>query len=167
MTDELDPEQLLVDTAFLERCRRAAHLNQKELGTVLGLSERTMSRWMNGGGGLLMAHHYQALARAIFRHDPAFAGELAAKGGATLDRLGLLPPAALSGSPLAGSLPAAAAAAPSRGPADALLLAVCERLDLSPRHVRPLLAVAFARARELGLSTEALAHAFAADLPPG
>jgi len=51
--------------------------------------------------------------------------------------------------------------------ADAVLCAAAERLDVSPRQLRPVLAAAFARALEMGLSTAALAQAFSApERPP-
>jgi DNA-binding transcriptional regulator YdaS (Cro superfamily) len=191
MAEEIDPEKLFVTPEFLEACRVRGHWQQKGLADVLGVSPRTMSRWMNGAPAMLFAHHYHSLARALAPHDVAFAGEIAARGGATLESLGLVPPpaprpAAPAPAPAAPAptlaapapTPAAPVPAPRAAPAapalarvatppqaDAVLCAAAERLDVSPRQLRPALAAAFARAAELGLAPDALARALAAQNP--
>ena len=151
----------VVDVPFLQRCLDAGQMNLKDLAHALGISTRTVSRWYNGAGGFLTPQHYQRLARTMARHDLALADEIARLGGTTLEALDL-GPRALVAAPATSNQ--AAAVPPGATPvayADVVLCAVAERLDLSPRQLRPILAAAFARAHELGLTTEMLARAFA------
>ncbi len=150
---------LTAQPAFLQRCLEAGHMNLKELAHAAGLSTRTISRWINGAGGVMLPGHYHSLAHAMFPHDPAFAAEIATMGGTTLEALGLVKaPLSLLAPPAAG----AKGDAVSPAQLDAILCAGAETLDVSPRQLRPALAAAFARASELGLSTATLARAFAA-----
>lgn len=110
--------------------------------------------------------NYHSLAHAMFPHDPAFAAEIATMGGTTLEALGLTRAASGAAVPAETSaLEPAKSEAVSRAHADAVLCAAAECLDASPRQLRPVLAAAFARALELGLSTSALARAFG-EKPP-
>ena len=132
----------------------------KGLAAATGLSVRTISRWINGDGGMMLPGHYHSLAHAMFPHDAAFAAEIATMGGTTLEALGLVkaPDTSLVAVPTATGKPEGI----SPAQLDAILCAGAETLDVSPRQLRPALAAAFARAHELGLSTGALARAFAA-----
>jgi hypothetical protein len=96
----------------------------------------------------------------MFPHDPAFAAEIALMGGTTLEALGLVkaPDTSLVAVQTGSAKPESISAAQL----DAILCAGAETLDVSPRQLRPALAAAFARAQELGLTTGALARAFAA-----
>ena len=101
----------------------------------------------------------------MYPRNPAFTAEIAAMGGTTLEALGVLPAAPVAPSPALPPSPAAPPAPAVPAHADAVLCAVAERLDVSPRQLRPILAAAFARAHELRLTTEQLAQAFA-QAPP-
>jgi transcriptional regulator with XRE-family HTH domain len=164
--------ELAVPPAFLQRCLEVGHWNLRELAKAAGRSARTVSHWINGEGGILTPGNYHSLAHAMFPHDAAFAAEIATMGGTTLEALGLvkappapLPPAMVHPPPELALVSRLEAATPAQ--ADAVLCTAAERLDVSPRQLRPVLAAAFARALELGLSTAALARAFApsADKP--
>jgi hypothetical protein len=161
-----------VQPAFMQRCLEAGHWNLKDLAVAMDVSSRSVSRWINGGAGFLTPGNYHHLAHAMFPHDAAFAAEIATMGGTTLEALGLVkapPPPAPSLAAAAVPLAPAKPEAVSPSQADAVLCAAAETLDVSPRQLRPVLAAAFARALELGLSTASLARAFAApvtDKPP-
>jgi transcriptional regulator with XRE-family HTH domain len=152
--------ELTVPPAFLQRCLEAGHWNLRDLATAIGVPVRSVSRWVNGEGGVLTPGNYHALAHAMFSHDPGFAAEIATMGGTTLEALGIVQ-AAAPPSPTAVAVPKSGSVAPAQ--ADAVLCAAAERLDVSPRQLRPVLAAAFARAAEMGLTTAALAQAFASE----
>lgn len=150
---EFQPPSLFV------RCMQVARVNQQGLAAILGISDRTLSRWLSGGGGILLADKFHALARAVFPNDRAFAAELAAKGKTTLEALGLVRPPlapALAPAPLQVQMVSAATL-------DSIVCAAADLHDLPSRQVRPMVAAAFARAVELGLTAEAVASAFAAN----
>ncbi len=148
---EMTPELLV-------RCMAAGHLLQMELARVLGVSERTVGRWMKGNIGPLAPGQLHALARAVYAEDKALAAELAEMAGTTVRALGL-------GGPPPGAIvlpaPAAVAAAAFL---DSIVCAAADLHDIPTRELRPLLAAAFARAAALGLSAETVARGLAA--PP-
>ena len=163
-------DYLVPSPDLLFRCMKAGHLNQRELATVLGTSDRTVSRWLGGGAGTLVPAQFHALARAAFPGDRALAAELAALGNSTLEGLGLVqaPPA-----PRPATAPAPAAAPPPVAPVqpppaildallDSIVCAAADLHSLPSREIRPMVAAAFARAVELGLTVEAVATGFAA-----
>jgi hypothetical protein len=108
--------------------------SQGEMGELLGVSRRTISRWVARGGGLLPVHG-EALARALYPVDPELAGHAAKMSKQTLEGLGLAPKAA---------------PAPSPRVARIVLWAAADALDASPRAVRPAIVAAFRAAREEG-----------------
>ncbi len=157
--DELPDFEALV--SLLVKCMEVGQWNQVKLADVLGVSARTVSRWMNGHMVILIAGHYQKLARALYPRDPAFAAELAAMGGTTLQALGAFPAPASTAAPAGLSPVSQGVPRAARVLANALIGAVAEKSDLPSRQLRPILAAAFAEARELGLSIEDCARAFA------
>jgi hypothetical protein len=140
--------------------QRALKLNQEGLGKLLGgVSRRTVWRYQ-GGRSSPQPHHFHALARHVFPTDKALAEQLAAVGGATLETLGLVVPAPAPAK-VAPSAPLPPAPTPidpmrSRLLVDAVVCAAAEALDVSPRSVRGALYAAFARAKETGLSIDAI-----------
>jgi hypothetical protein len=137
------------------------------------MSDRTVSRWLGGAISVLLPDKLHALARSVFANDPALAAELAGFGNTTLEALGLVrapsapaPAVAASQPPLAP--PTANAQAPqavSVANLDSIVCAAADLHDLPSRQVRPMVAAAFARAVELGITAEAAARAFAANDP--
>ncbi len=161
--------ELFAPTSFLERCLKEGRMLKHDLANGLGISSRTLSRWMAGGGGQLLPTHYEKLARAMYPRNPAFAAEVAQRAGTTVEALGLVPapvsPPPVRATPPPAAPPAAVSPAAAAAQADAILCAVAERLDVSPRQLRPILAAAFARAHELGLTTAPVARPGAAGAP--
>ncbi len=160
----MEPEAFPTD--LLRRCLEAVGGLQRDFAQLLGISDRTMSRWLGDGQAILRPDQCMALARSVFTADPALAAEVAARGGTTLEAfgLGVPPPVATPPSP-----PPAAEVrppAPAPVPASAALLdsIVCAGADLHGYpigHIRAIVAVTFARAQELGLTTEAVVKGIA------
>ena len=162
-------DMLTLSAELLARCMEAAQLLQRDLASLLGVSERTVHRWLNGRSGMVSADQIHALARAVHAGDPALARELAASVGTTVEALGLVAPAVAPAlpPPAAATLAVAPlAAALSAALIDSIVFAAADLQDLPPRQVRPLVAAAFARAHALGLSTEAVARGLASEPPP-
>ncbi len=133
----------------------ALHLDQRELGELLGLSTRTIQRLYAGKASFIYIQ-WQKLARATHPTHPDLAARLAAQGGSSLQALGLVKPAP----------PAPAPAAPLydvQHLADGVVCAAAEAIDLAPRAIRPALLAAFRRARQMRLTVEELETALGAD----
>jgi hypothetical protein len=128
---------------------RALGTNQQGLADVLGLSRRTISRWVKHGHAAVSPARIDTLARAVHARDPVLAARIVAVRGATLVEAGIVPPA-----------PAPAPPPPPPPPppylVDVVVCAAAEALDVSPRVVRPALLAAFQRARAVGLDVAAL-----------
>jgi transcriptional regulator with XRE-family HTH domain len=157
---------------LLGRTRLALHITQKELAELLGVARRTISRW-EGRESIPSASQLHVLARAVHPHDAALAAELAAEGDATLEGLGLRPPAPAPPPAPVAAAPPVPAAPPSevRGPPprafprveyliDSIVHVAAQALDGEDAGrdpigtVRAVLRVAFARASALGLTVD-------------
>jgi hypothetical protein len=151
--------------ALLVDAQRALRLNQEGLGKLMGgVTRRTVWRYQ-GARSSPQPHHLHSLAGHIFPIDKALAEQLAAAGGTTLETLGLVAPA-----PAPAKVAPAAPLPPAPTPidpmsarllVDAVVCAAAEALDVSPRSVRGALHAAFARAKETGLSIDAIEAALA------
>jgi hypothetical protein len=137
-------------TALLILAMRALGQSQEGLGNFLGMSRRTVSRWMSRGSASLSPADCDKLARAVYPHDPGLAARLVATRGATLEDAGIISP----------STPAAPPP-PSPPPylVDVVVCAAAEALDASPRVVRPALLAAIKSARAVGLDMDAMEKA--------
>jgi transcriptional regulator with XRE-family HTH domain len=134
------PKQVLAFEA-----RRALGLSREEFGRLLQSSKRTVARW-EGGQSTLHAQDLVELARHVCPHDASLAEEIALAGGATLERLGIVPP-----SP---ALPPPLPPIPGHVLVDAILCAAADALKAVPETVRPAVLAAFRRARELRMTVE-------------
>ncbi len=132
-----DPDHVLVAKA----CAALA-MTQKDLGRHLGVTGRTVSRWMKSGTRLA-AFQARVLVDLLLPVDRELAALVAATRGETL--------------------PAPVAEASARRPVDeqtvalavdAVVCAAAEAADMSPRAVRPALVAATRRAREAGVTME-------------
>ena len=132
--------------ALLAHGLRALGMLQTELAALLGVSPKTISRWL-GGGAILAPVTVATFAGAVHAKDPALAARIAAAHGHTLEELGIV-----------------AAPGTNRNLADAIVCAAAEVADVSPRAMRPALVAALERARETGLTIEAM-HALFATAP--
>ena len=140
----------------LSLARARLGMSQREFGPALFLSHRTASRW-DTGRSVPVASTLRHLAALLVPVDLALAQEVAAHANETLEELGLVAPAP----------PPEAPRPPPRPPVtaddlvDAVLCAVAEASDVSPRALRPVLHAAFKRARELGLTVDEVEAALA------
>jgi hypothetical protein len=130
---------------------------QHELGQLLGISRRTVSRWASNHSSP-SASELQTLARAVHPKDPALAARLAREGGETLESLGIVkpaPPVLVSPGPVVTVRPFP----PTRLIVESVVCAAAEVMQASPTAVRGILRAAFARARGLGLTVEEMDEA--------
>ena len=152
MSDMGIPQTLL-------RLQHTLHLNQKELGSLMGCSSRTIIRYYHGGG-VILPTTYESLAKAVHPHDRAFAAELAATAGQTLVSLGLETP------PAPPSPPVPVRPSPSsRHMVDSIVCAAAEAMQTPPHVMRPALTAAFERAFALGMTAEEVLKGMPAEPP--
>jgi len=147
--------------SLLFEARRALSLTQRGLASLLGMSLRTVQRVHSGGSGI-GRDRWAVLARAIHPRNPDLAARIAASQHTTLEAFGIAPPPAAraAASSAEASSPAPVKTRPpSPRDADGVLCAAANVMNVPPRAVRPVLAAAFGRAKELGLSVETLAEA--------
>jgi hypothetical protein len=102
---------------------------------------------MGVGQSIPSSEQLAALAALIHRHDTDLAAELAAAGGTSLERLGLVAPPAPVAAPRVELL------------IDSVVCVAAEAMDVLPRAIRPALLAAVRRARHLGLTLEAMERA--------
>jgi hypothetical protein len=141
-------------SVLLIQTRRALHLSQRELGERLGMVKRTMQRW-EARGAILLPSHIRILATALYPENPALAARMAAYGHTSLRELGLeVPPPALLPpvAPLATSILV-----------DSILCVAADAIGVAPSAIRPALAKAFLRAREVALDVSAVADSLTGD----
>jgi hypothetical protein len=122
------------------------HLNNRQLGDYLGVSRRTIQRYIRSGQ-LGYGQHFHKLAIGVHPTHPELAAKLARAAGTTLEELGLRssPPKSAPATPTARS-----------EHADSVVCAAADVLELHPAAVRPAIAAALSRMRALGLSVDAL-----------
>ena len=123
----------------------ALGMTQSAFGEMLGLSRATIGRWSSGRFPGLIPSNVAAIATALYPIDPALASQLAVSCGTTLESLGIVAP-----------IPATVSA-PTVSLGHLVDSVVCAAADAGgqlPSVVRPALAAAFARARDVGLSME-------------
>jgi transcriptional regulator with XRE-family HTH domain len=134
------------------RAQEALGLTQERLGEMLGVSRRTVTRWIArdscpSNGDL------HALARAVHPTNAELAVMLAQEGGQTLESLGILTPAPPV-EPKELPVPAPRPFPPTRLLVESIVCAAAESMNAPPVSVRDALRSAFARARGLGLTVE-------------
>jgi transcriptional regulator with XRE-family HTH domain len=144
-------------SALAHEAQRVLGYTQHELGQLLGLSRRTVSRWASKHSRPSTSE-LQKLAGAVHPKDPALAAKLAREGGETLESLGIVkpsPPALIAPAPVVTVKPFP----PTRLVVESVVCAAAEVMQASPSAVRGVLRAAFARARGLGLTVEEMDEA--------
>jgi DNA-binding XRE family transcriptional regulator len=139
--------------ALLSEAQHALGLTQETLGVRLGVSRRTMGRWVAGDNGPTI-QQWADLAGHVHASDPALAARIAEEMGESLVSLGIVPPAP----------PAAAAALPAGPPprpaipmsdlVDSIVCAAAEATATTPQSIRPALLAAFDRAASVSLTVD-------------
>ena len=128
------------------RAMTALHMLQVDFAEFLGVSDRTMRRWIDGGTRLSPATLTQ-LVEAVHARDPALASRIAAAHDVTLADLGI-------------------GLAPEQVVAYGIVQAAAEVLGVPPHVMRPALVAAVERARGEGVTVEGL-HALLVALGAG
>jgi hypothetical protein len=126
--------------------------SQGELGELLGASRRSGQRWAVGRASP-SGPQFEDLVRRVYEVDKDLAAQLAAARQTTLLAMGVVAPSAPPFVP------------PADRVADSVLCAAAEAMDVSPRAIRPAIHAAFTRARELGLTVEAMEKALRGGAP--
>jgi hypothetical protein len=132
--------------------RQALGLNQQELADLVGSSLRSVQRWETRGGAPHPSH-LQAMADAVRPHDP----ELAAEIDAWAPRPA---PVVTTGAPAVRPAPSPPAV-PMPVLIDSVVCAAAEAMSLAPQALRPALRAALLRAKEAGLTMEAVIEGLA------
>jgi hypothetical protein len=133
--------------ALVLQAGKAGGMRPSRLADHLGISRRTMTRWIAHRNAYVSPTKWAALARLAYANDPALAATLAGRAGSTIEALGITPPPPPP---------------PSVTPADLANLVVhaaAEAANLPPQAVRPIIATALEKAAALGLSVDAMREA--------
>jgi hypothetical protein len=143
---------------LVTKAQIALRLQQAEMATLLGVSRRTVQR-LGTADGTIHAEYLHLLARAVHPRDPALAAALASEGGQSLERLGIVEPAAVAPPPAPVAAPVPEPPPPRPLPptrlmVESIVCAAAESMQTPPAAVRDVLRAAFARARGLGLTVE-------------
>jgi transcriptional regulator with XRE-family HTH domain len=131
----------------------ALTMSQGAFGEALGASKRTAQRW-DTGRSAPGADALQRLAARLVPVNRELAVEVAEAAGQTLASLGLEAAPAPTAAPVSALPPVS-----TRDRVDLVVLAAVEGGGLLPSAVRPALHAAVKRARELGLSIDAIEEA--------
>jgi transcriptional regulator with XRE-family HTH domain len=129
--------------AFLTEAQFAIGTSQEGLGKLLGVSRRTIIRWLDGP--YISEDQLKTLARAVYPHDKALAARLANAAGQTFESLGLVVPPSTE--------PVRVSALPEHL-VDSIVCAAAEANATTPQAIRPALLAAFERAFAVGLTVE-------------
>jgi hypothetical protein len=142
---------------LLLEARQVLQLTQRGLAPFVDSSLRTVER-IHAGRSSLSRDQWAVIARAVHAKDPDLAARIAASQMATLEQFGIAPPSP----PPAAPPVAQSSSAPSSRDLDSLLCAAADAMNAPPRAARPVIVAAFVKARDLGLSIEAVATALEA-----
>jgi hypothetical protein len=136
----------------------ALRMSQREMGKLLGSVKRTVQRWERRGATFTTSD-VATLASAVHPVDPALAARIAKEGGTSLLELGLERAPAPPPPPAPAALPAALVLPPlpTATLVDSIVCVAADAIGVPPRTIRPALAAAFARAREVRLDVGAVA----------
>jgi DNA-binding XRE family transcriptional regulator len=147
--------------------RETLTLNQLKLAKLVGSSLRSVQRW-EAGRGSPAPWHFHRLADAVRPHDADLASQIDVWAPRPAP-----PPPAVTAPPV---LPAPAppppppplpAPVPAGVLVDSVVCAAAEAMALSPQAIRPAVLAAFARARDAGLTMDAVVGVLAPPPPPG
>jgi len=137
--------------------QRALGLSQTELGSLVGVTRRTIIRWMRSGP-IIPPVSLRPLVAAAHAEDPALGHALALAFGETLESMGVQVPPALA--PAVPPAPQSPPIAPGHL-ADSIVCAAAEAAGLTPQAIRPALVAAFERAAAVSLSVDEVRAALA------
>ena len=152
-----------ISALLVVQSRIALGLSQRKYGELLGIAERTVQRWEDGGATVLLST-IATLAAAVYPKDPALAGRIATGFGTSLLQLGLEkppePPVVVVPAP---PPPPPLPPLPTFTLVDSIVCVAADAIGVMPRAIRPALAAAFQRALEVRLDVGAVAGSLNAD----
>ncbi len=143
----------------LDRVLDRLQWSQKEVFVRTGISSRTLTRWRLEGKSPSPAT-LSKLVRAVASVDPEAAGWLAKVS--SVARLHVSTATSATTTAQSGAAAGASVAGPSVDVhlrVDSIVSVAADVMNLPPSAVRPALRAAFLRARDLGVSIEAIAEA--------
>jgi DNA-binding XRE family transcriptional regulator len=143
---------------ILGEARRTLGMTQRQFGAALGSSHRTAVRW-EAGKSAITPNELVALARLLHPLDRDLAEEVASLTHETLVTLGIEAPPPPPPPPAPPPPPR-----PFPRDADLVDVVVCAGIEATghtPTAIRALVYTLFKRAREVGLTTEAVEQALA------
>jgi transcriptional regulator with XRE-family HTH domain len=140
---------------LLIQTQHTLRFSQAQLGELVGVAKRTIQRWQHGGT-TLSPSNIQTLAAAVHPIDPDLAARIAAHGNTSLQALGIVKPAPPPPPPIPAA-PAPAHSLPTSILIDSIVCVAADAIGVQPRAIRPALAAAFVRAREVRLDVAAVA----------
>jgi DNA-binding XRE family transcriptional regulator len=164
------PEMASLSAPHLVQTRLVLGLSQRKLGDVLGVVKRTIQRWEDHGA-IVDPSVVATLAAAVHPTDRGLAMVIASHGGTSLLELGLEKPPAPSAPPappppLPTPPPPPLPPLPTSTLVDSIVCVAADAIGVLPRAIRPALAAAFVRAREVRLDVAAVADSLTgADVP--
>jgi len=145
---------------LIGRVRQTLHLTQQELADRFKSSLRTVQRW-EADRSRPQSWEIHRLADAVRPHDAQLASQLDAWAPRPAP-----PPPPVSEVAPAPAPPPAPAPTPAPVLVDAIVCAAAEAMALAPQAVRPALLAAFGRARDVGMTAEAVVAVLAPPPPP-
>lgn len=151
--------QMLSEPALIVQAQSALVMSQEQLGRKLGVSRRTITRWMNEQS-YPKPEEWADLARLVYPRDRALAERIASGLKETLVTLGIEAPPAPPPPP--PPPPPPRAYPPSRDLVDSVVCAAAEAIAVTPQTIRPALVAAFSRFVSVGLSLEEMRAGLAA-----
>lgn len=146
------------------QARIALGLSQRKLGEMLGISERTVQRWEDGGA-IVLPHTIATLTTEVLPKDPDLAARIAAHAGTSLAQLGVEKAPEPAPPPPAPPPPPALPPLPTETLVDSIVCVAADAIGVLPRAIRPALAAAFRRAREVRLEVGEVADSLGGGAP--
>jgi DNA-binding XRE family transcriptional regulator len=153
-------------SSLIAESRRMLLLNQEQLANLVESSKRTVQRW-EVGAAAPAPWHLHKLIDALRPSNPELASQLDAWAPRPASPP---PPPSLTPEPPPPvlSAPPAPPPIPLSILVEAVVCAAAEAMNLPPQAVRPAILAAFTRARDTGLSPEAVVAVLAPpEAPPG
>ncbi|HTQ46580.1 MAG TPA: helix-turn-helix transcriptional regulator [Polyangiaceae bacterium] len=143
--------RMLVEPALIVHAQTALGTSQEELGKKLGVSRRTMTRWMRKQS-YPSPLEWANLARLVYPRNRALAEQIASGLKESLVTLGIEAPPAPPPPP--PPPPPGRPYPPSGDLVDSVVCAAAEAIAVTPQSIRPALVAAFDRFASVGLSLD-------------
>lgn len=155
--------RIFSEPGLVVRAQTVLGTSQAELGKKLGVSRRTITRWM-AEESYPKTVEWTALARLVYPHDRALAEQIASGLKETLVTLGIEAPPRPPPPP--APLPPPRPSPPVGDLVDSVVCAAAEAIAVTPQSIRPALVAAFDRFASVGISLEEMRAALKPPVTP-